>query len=344
MRVRAGKEEASGTGKKGPGLLKIREAIFGSADQIQIDAFEFIPTGLSALDKMMGGGIIIGGVVELIGLEASGKSTLAAMVAAQAQKKDMPVVYLDTEAATSMARLKSLGVDVDQLIYVQPGCLEDVYDTIAQVLTSKLKDKSWEGPALIIWDSLAQTPAKKECEMEEGDEYTKEMATRARVNSMGLRKLTIPLQNMQVTLLIVNQLRENVGQTFGEKYSSPGGHAPKYAAIQRLRLAATNTVKINEALGITGKKIQAKSIKNKAYTPLLEVDLIFNHQTGTFDESLTMYELLKDQKRLTTGRTNELNLNDDLTDANEAGIVKFNRKDWDQVFADNKDKIYKILK
>ena len=57
MRVRAGKEEASGTGKKGPGLLKIREAIFGSADQIQIDAFEFIPTGLSALDKMMGGGI-----------------------------------------------------------------------------------------------------------------------------------------------------------------------------------------------------------------------------------------------------------------------------------------------
>jgi len=346
MRIKAGKEESTPTNgkKKGPGLLKIREAIFGSSDQIHIDAFEFIPTGLAALDKMLGGGIIIGGVVEIIGLEASGKSTLAAMVAAEAQKKDMPVVYLDTEAATSMARLKMLGVDTDALIYHAPGCLEDVYDVIGQILLSKVKEKSWDGPALIIWDSLAQTPSKKEIEMEEGDEYTKEMAVRARVNSMGLRKLTIPIQKAQVTLLIVNQLRENVGQTFGEKYSSPGGHAPKYAAIQRIRLAATNTVKIDEAAGITGKKIQAKSIKNKAYTPLLELDLIFNHSTGTFDEPLTMFEILKAQKRLSTGRTNELNLNQDISDSNEEGIIKFTRKDWGQVYADNKDKIYQLLK
>ncbi len=344
MRVKAGKEEATGSGKKGPGLLKIREAIFGSSEQIQIDQFDFISTGIPPLDKKLGGGIIIGGVVEIIGLEASGKSTIAGMVAAQAQKRDMPVVYLDTEAATSMARLKMLGVNTETLIYVQPGCLEDVYDTIAQVLTSKIRDKSWDGPALIIWDSLAQTPAKKEIEMEEGDEYTKEMAVRARINSMGLRKLTLPIQNAQVTLLIVNQLRENVGQTFGEKYSSPGGHAPKYASIQRLRLQATNTVKIDEARGITGKKIQAKTIKNKAYTPLLEVDLIFNHGTGLFDVPLTIYETLKEQKRLTTGRTNELNLNVDVLDVNEENIIKFNRKDWEQVYEDNKARIYDVLK
>ncbi len=341
MKLKAGKEEIGG--KKSLGLLKLREAIFGSSEQISIDSFDFISTGLLPLDKILGGGIIIGGVVEIIGLEASGKSTLAGMIAAQAQKRGMPVVYLDTEAATSMARLTMLGVDVDELIYHQPGCLEDVYDTVSQVLTSKLRDKSWDGPALIIWDSLAQTPAKKECEMEEGDEYTKEMAIRARVNSMGLRKLTIPLQNTQVTLLIVNQLRENVGQTFGEKYSSPGGHAPKYAAIQRIRLAATNTVKIDEAAGITGKKIEAKTIKNKAYTPLLETNLIFNHGIGAFDESLTTYEMLKEQKRLTTGRTNELNLNEDITSADESGIIKFNRKEWGQVFEEHKDRIYNLL-
>jgi recombination protein RecA len=346
MRVKAGKEEATPTNgkKKGPGLLKIREAIFGSAEQIQIDAFEFIPTGIPTLDRKLGGGIIIGGVVELLGLEATGKSTLAAMIAAQAQKRDMPVVYLDTEAATSMARLKMLGVDIDSLIYVQPGCLEDVYDTIGQVLLSKVKEKSWEGPALIVWDSLAQTPSKKEIEMEEGDEYTKEMAVRARVNSMGLRKLTLPIQKAQVTLLIVNQVRENVGQTFGEKYSSPGGHAPKFASIQRIKLDATNTVKIDEAAGITGKKVRAKTIKNKAYTPLLETDLIFNHSTGLFDEALTVYEELKSQKRLTTGTTNELNLNQDVTDSSSTGIVKFRRKEWDQVYTANKDKIYAILK
>ena len=341
MKIRAGKEESGG--KKSPGLIKLREAIFGSAEQISIDQFDFISTGLLPLDKILGGGIIIGGVVEIIGLEASGKSTLAAMVAAQAQLRGMPVVYLDTEAATSMARLTMLGVDTKEMIYTQPQCLEDVYDTIAQVLNSKLRDKSWEGPALIIWDSLAQTPAKKEIEMEEGDEYTKEMAIRARVNSMGLRKLTIPLQNTQVTLLIVNQLRENVGQTFGEKYSSPGGHAPKYVAIQRIRLNATNNVDIDKAANITGKKIAAKTIKNKAYTPLLEISLIFNHASGMFDESLNTYEMLKDQKRLTTGTTNELNLNEDITSSEESGIIKFRRKDWNQIFEEHKDRINNLL-
>jgi recombination protein RecA len=345
MKVKAGKEEATPVGKKkGPGLLKIREAIFGTSDPIAIEHFDFISTSISSLDKILGGGIIVGGVVEIVGLEASGKSTLAAMIGSEAQKRGMPVIYLDTEAATSVARLKSLGLVYEDMIYHQPPCLEDVYDTIGQILVSKVKDKSWEGPALIIWDSLAQTPSKKEIEMEDGEEYTKEMAVRARVNSMGLRKLTIPLQNAQVTLLIVNQFRENVGQTFGEKYSSPGGHAPKYAAIQRIRLAATNTVTIDEKAGITGKKISAKTIKNKAYTPLLETDLIFNHSLGKFDESLTMYETLKSQKRLTTGRTNELNLNDDITDATESGIIKFNRKDWEQVFAENKERIYNVIK
>jgi len=346
MKVKAGNEEAAPSNgkKKGPSLIKIREAIFGSAEHIQIDAFDFIPTGIPTLDKKLGGGIIVGGVVELLGLEATGKSTLAAMIAAQAQKRDMPVVYLDTEAATSMARLKMLGVDIDSLIFAQPGCLEDVYDTIGQVLLSKVKEKSWEGPALIVWDSLAQTPSKKEIEMEGGEEYTKEMAVRARVNSMGLRKLTLPIQKAQVTLLIVNQVRENVGQTFGEKYSSPGGHAPKFASIQRIKLDATNTVKIDEPAGITGKKIRAKTIKNKAYTPLLETDLIFNHSTGLFDEALTVYEELKVQKRLTTGITNELNLNQDITDSTTSGIIKFKRKEWGLVYAENKDKIYAILK
>jgi len=57
-----------------------------------------------------------------------------------------------------------------------------------------------------------------------------------------------------------------------------------------------------------------------------------------------MYETLKSQKRLTTGRTNELNLNDDITDATESGIIKFNRKDWEQVFAENKERIYNVIK
>lgn len=326
------------------GILKIREAIFGSSDQIQIDAFDFIPTGIPSLDKNCGGGIIIGGVVELMGLESSGKSTLAAMIGREAQKKDIPVVYLDTETATSMARLKMIGVDTDKLVYHQPGCLEDVYDTVSTILKVKLSDRSFDSSVLIIWDSLAQTPAKKEVEMEEGDEYTKEMAIRARVNSMALRKLTKPLQNAQVTLLIINQFRENVGQQFGEKYSTPGGHAPKYAAIQRIRLSTTNTVKIDDAAGITGRLIVAKTVKNKAYTPLIETPLIFNNGIGMFDVPLTMFECLKKSKRIYSPsgtRSWYLNLNEDVK--NDENVVIFNKKEWNEVYELNKEKINDVI-
>jgi len=342
MRLKTQKNEG-GDSKKDP-IYGIKEAIFGSADPIQIDAFNFIPTGIPSLDKKLGGGIIIGGVIELMGLEASGKSTLAALITAQAQKKEMPVVYLDTEAATSMKRLASLGVDTNQLIYHQPNCLEDVYDVIAQVMLSKVEKRTWDGPALIVWDSLAQTPAKKEIEMEPGDAYDKEMAIRARVNSMGLRKIAKPLQNTEISLLIINQVRENVGQTFGEKYITPGGHAPKYAAIQRIFLKVTNTIDIDKASNITGKKIVAKTIKNKAYTPLLEASLIFNHSLGSFDIPLTAFEALKDSRRIVAvGPSWELNLNEDVTDNNPEKIIKFKRKEWDAVYTTNIDRIYEVL-
>jgi protein RecA len=320
---------------------KLRAIIYGTHgdEQNEIESFDVIPTGIPTLDKILGGGFILGGTVEIAGLEASGKSTLAAMVTAQAQKKGYPVIYLDTEAAMSIARLKNIGVKTEDLIYMQPRCLEDVYNMVKTVVKSKIVDKAFTGPALIVWDSLAATPALKEVESED---YDKEMAIRARVNSAGLRKLIVPLSEAKVCFLIVNQYRENVGQMFGDKYLTPGGHGPKYAAIQRLKMANAGNYDIDRAAGIVGKKIDFKTIKNKIHQPLLECTSIFNNNLGMFDPVQTAFEHLKENKRInSSGPTWILNLNEDL--GNQEGVIKFKRTEFGQVYEENKQRIYEVL-
>lgn len=319
-------------------LEKLRSVIMGSTDSTVIENFDTVSTGIPSLDKILGGGIILGGVVEIAGLEATGKSTLGAMVATEAQKRSIPVVYLDTEAAMSIARLKSIGVNTDELIYVQPRSLEDVYGLVASIIKSKIVEKAFSGPALIVWDSLAATAATKEIE---GDEYDKEMAIRARVNSSALRKLSIPLSENQVTLLVINQYRENIGQMWGDKFSTPGGHSIKYAAIQRIQIRNAGNIDIDKASNIVGKKIDFKTVKNKIHQPLLECTAIFNNNTGNFDIAQSAFEYLKSIKRVfSSGPIWVLNLNEDLS--NNENTIKFKRTEFDKVYEENKEKIDKL--
>jgi protein RecA len=328
--------------KKNSSFFKIKNAVLGDDDSIKIESFETLPIGIPTVDAILGGGLILGGIVEIVGLEASGKSTVAGMIAASAQSRGMPVIYLDTEAATSQARLKMLGVDIENMIYYQPNCLEEVYQTVNRVIISKIKDRAWEGPAVIVWDSLAQTPAKREVESDDFDP-SKEMAIRARTNSVGLRKLTIPVQNAQILFCIINQYRENVGQSFGDKYTSPGGHAPKYAAIQRIRLSNIQNVDIDAKEKIVGKKIQFKTLKNKIHQPLLETTAILNHNTGMFDIPQSVFEVLKEKKRIySSGPIWVVNTNKDIT--NEDGIIKFKRSDFATVYEQNKAAIDDVLR
>ena len=99
---------------------------------------EWIPTGSRWLDSIICkgqlAGIPVGKITEIAGLEATGKSYMAAQIAANAQKQGKMVVYFDSESAIDPSFLERSGCDLERLIYVQASSVEFVLETIEDIL------------------------------------------------------------------------------------------------------------------------------------------------------------------------------------------------------------------
>ena len=197
---------------------------------------EWIPTGSRWLDSIICrgqlAGIPVGKIVEIAGLESSGKSYMAAQVAANAQKMGIDVIYFDSESAIDPAFLERTGCDVASLLYIQAASVEFVLETIEDLLGSN------ESQMLFIWDSLALTPAVSDIE---GDfNPLSSMAVKARILAKGMSKLTVPIANSKSVFLVLNQLKTNItrnpSQALVEPYMTPGGKAMIYAYSVRIWL------------------------------------------------------------------------------------------------------------
>src|ERR1700757_377910 len=108
---------------------------------------EVIPTGSIALDRALGiGGLPRGRIVELYGPEASGKSTLALHLVANAQKLGT-VAYVDSEYCVDPSYAAALGVDLDNLLLAQPDNAEQAFQIIEELTDSG-------DVSLIVLDSI----------------------------------------------------------------------------------------------------------------------------------------------------------------------------------------------
>jgi len=196
---------------------------------------EWIPTGSRWLDAIVCkgklAGIPVGKIVEIAGLEATGKSYMATQIAANAQKMGIDVVYFDSESAIDPGFLEKAGCDLERLVYVQAESVEFVLETIEELLDT---DNKW----LFIWDSLALTPAISDVEGDFNPQSS--MAVKARILAKGMSKLTVPIANRQATLLVLNQLKTNITRSPSEAMTTPwvtpGGKAMHYAYSLRIWL------------------------------------------------------------------------------------------------------------
>src|ERR1700746_668542 len=95
---------------------------------------EVISTGSLGLDIALGiGGVPRGRVIEIYGPEASGKTTLALQIGAEAQKQGGMGAYIDAEHAWDLGYAKKLGVKTDDLLVSQPDHGEQALE-IAETL------------------------------------------------------------------------------------------------------------------------------------------------------------------------------------------------------------------
>ena len=197
---------------------------------------EWISAGSRWLDSIICrghlAGIPVGKVVEIAGLEGSGKSYMAAQAAANAQKMGIDVVYFDSESAIDPEFLASAGCDINNILYLQPPSVEYVLETIEELLGSN------DNRMLFIWDSLALTPSVSDVEGDFNPQSS--MAVKPRILAKGMSKLTVPIAASGSTFLVLNQLKTNITSNVAEAmttpYVTPGGKAMHYAYSLRIWL------------------------------------------------------------------------------------------------------------
>jgi recombination protein RecA len=267
------------------------------------DVNEVIPTGIEVIDNyMLGvGGLPCGRLVEVYSDEGTGKTSFALQCLAGVQREGGVGILAETEHALDSKRAAAFGCDLERVILMQPDCIEHTTKAIETSLHS-LPPKV---PALIVWDSIAQTPTLRE--VEEGLEGDERIGERARELSKACRILAGVVAKKKATLLFVNQIRDKIGVMFGDTTTTPGGKGIKFYATIRIQMFSGKSVKDGKMH--TGKTVTFMTSKNKVHPPWRKVQVRLDYQHGWDNAWSTINhakdEGLIDKKKTTNVKTHK---------------------------------------
>lgn len=241
------------------------------------EAKEFVPSGSTLLDLILGGGWALGRISNVYGQSSTGKTLIGIEAEANFQRKfpDGKAFYRERESAFSDEYAAAIGLRMDSVDFVGYAdgldTVEDLYDDMSTALGGL---EQAQAPGLYCVDSLDAFPDSEELEQAEKDiRKSSSMAKKARVLSQSFRLATGRIAKSRMHVMYISQIRANIGVTMGRKTDMAGGNAIRFYASQRIYLRQTGVIdhEIKGQKRVVGVNIVAKNEKSKVGMPYREI-------------------------------------------------------------------------
>ncbi len=255
---------------------------------------EFIKSGCTLLDCVLGGGYPLGRVVNIVGDRSSGKTLLAIEAFANFanQYPDGKMFYHEAEAAFDIDYAEALGMPVDAVTFIEDDTVEAFFTNLENIIK---EFGNSETQVLYVLDSLdaLTDEAEKERKINDGS-YA---MTKQKKMSEIFRRLIGDIKHTNICLFIISQVRDNIGVAFGEKFKRSGGKALDFYASQVLWLSETQKIK-KTVKGIErpyGVNIKAKCKKNKISLPYRECEfpILFGYGIDDYTANINFLSKVK---------------------------------------------------